>query len=86
MFSFQVKHLRQILLTDFTDPQWVPIMMKASAIVTAEGGFLSHSAIISRELGIPCVTGVGYSNIEKISEYNKIGVDGTRGLISLEEN
>ena len=71
-----------ILLTDYTDPKWVPIMMKASAIVTAEGGFLSHTAIISRELAIPCVTGVGYSNIEKLSKCDTILVDGTNGIVS----
>lgn len=57
-------------------------MMKASAIVTAEGGFLSHSAIISRELGIPCVTGIGYSNIEKLSKCETICVDGTNGVVA----
>ncbi len=47
----------QILVTDMTDPDWVPIMKKASAIVTDKGGRTSHAAIISRELGIPAVVG-----------------------------
>lgn len=51
------------------------------AIATAEGGFLSHSAIISRELGIPCVVGVGYDNIEKLSKYDSITVNGTNGTV-----
>jgi len=46
-----------ILVTDMTDPDWVPIMKIASAIVTNRGGRTCHAAIISRELGIPCVVG-----------------------------
>ena len=71
----------EILLADFTDPDWVPAMIESKGIVTAEGGFLSHSAIISRELGIPCVTGVGYSNIENLSNSKEIIVDGTNGIV-----
>ena len=70
-----------ILLADFTDPDWVPVMVESDAIVTAEGGFLSHSAIISRELGIPCITGLGYDNINKISEFDYIEVNGNNGTV-----
>jgi pyruvate,water dikinase len=47
----------EILVTDMTDPDWEPIMKIASAIVTNRGGRTCHAAIISRELGIPCVIG-----------------------------
>ncbi len=47
----------EILATDMTDPDWEPIMKIASAIVTNRGGRTCHAAIISRELGIPCVVG-----------------------------
>ncbi|MCU0679741.1 MAG: phosphoenolpyruvate synthase [Planctomycetes bacterium] len=47
----------QVLVTDMTDPDWEPIMKIASAIVTDNGGRTCHAAIISRELGIPCVVG-----------------------------
>lgn len=47
----------QVLLTDMTDPDWEPIMKIASAIVTDKGGRTCHAAIISREMGIPCVVG-----------------------------
>ncbi|MGQ9500382.1 MAG: phosphoenolpyruvate synthase [Dissulfurimicrobium sp.] len=47
----------QILVTDMTDPDWEPIMKIASAIITNKGGRTCHAAIISRELGIPCVVG-----------------------------
>lgn len=46
-----------ILITDMTDPDWVPVMKIASAIVTNRGGRTCHAAIVSRELGIPCVVG-----------------------------
>lgn len=47
----------QVLVTDMTDPDWEPIMKIASAIVTDKGGRTCHAAIVSRELGIPCVVG-----------------------------
>ena len=47
----------EILVTEMTDPDWEPIMKIASAIVTNQGGRTCHSAIVSRELGIPCIVG-----------------------------
>lgn len=47
----------QVLVTDMTDPDWEPIMKIAGAIVTDKGGRTCHAAIISRELGIPCIVG-----------------------------
>ena len=49
----------EILVTSITDPAWEPIMKKAAAIVTERGGRTCHSAIISRELGLPCIVGTG---------------------------
>ncbi len=62
-----VHHIREmdkvqagdILVTDMTDPNWEPVMKKASAIVTNRGGRTCHAAIIARELGIPAVVGCG---------------------------
>lgn len=54
----------EVLVTQITDPDWEPIMKIASAIVTDKGGRTSHAAIVSRELGIPCI--VGTSNATKI--------------------
>ncbi|MBL4712819.1 MAG: phosphoenolpyruvate synthase, partial [Gammaproteobacteria bacterium] len=48
-----------VLLTDMTDPDWEPIMKKASAIITNRGGRTCHAAIIARELGVPAVVGCG---------------------------
>jgi pyruvate,water dikinase len=48
-----------VLVTAMTDPDWVPVMKKAAAIVTDHGGRTSHAAIVSRELGIPAIVGTG---------------------------
>ena len=48
-----------ILVTEATDPDWVPIMKRAAAIITDQGGRTSHAAIVSRELGVPAVVGTG---------------------------
>ncbi|XAS64325.1 phosphoenolpyruvate synthase [Micrococcaceae bacterium Sec5.8] len=48
-----------ILVTEMTDPDWVPIMKRAAGIVTDRGGPTSHAAIVSRELGVPAVVGTG---------------------------
>ena len=49
-----------VLVTDTTNPDWVPIMRRATAIVTDRGGRTSHAAIVSRELGVPAIVGTGY--------------------------
>ena len=46
-----------VLVTDMTDPNWEPVMKRASAIVTNRGGRTCHAAIIARELGVPAVVG-----------------------------
>lgn len=56
-----------VLLTDMTDPDWEPIMKRASAIITNRGGRTCHAAIIARELGIPAVVGCGDAT-EKVAE------------------
>ncbi|MFC1678386.1 phosphoenolpyruvate synthase [Patescibacteria group bacterium] len=58
----------EILITDMTDPDWEPIMKIASAIVTDKGGRTCHAAIISREMGIPCIVGT-----ETVSKTLKTG-------------
>jgi pyruvate,water dikinase len=56
-----------VLVTDMTDPNWEPVMKKASAIVTNRGGRTCHAAIIARELGIPAVVGCGNAT-DKLQE------------------
>lgn len=69
-----------ILVTKMTDPDWVPLMKLASAIITDEGGITSHAAIVSRELGIPAVVGTKEAT-KVIHDGQEITVDATRGII-----
>jgi pyruvate,water dikinase len=76
-----------VLVTDMTDPDWEPIMKKASAIVTNRGGRTCHAAIIARELGIPAVVGCGNATAI-IANGDKITVscaEGDTGFIYGEE-
>ena len=59
--AYEISDFRkgEVLVTDKTDPDWEPIMRIASAIVTDRGGRTCHAAIVSRELGIPCIIGTG---------------------------
>jgi len=72
----------EVLVTDMTDPDWEPIMKIASAIVTDKGGRTSHAAIVSRELGIPCVVGAaGATKKIKTGDVITIDTTGSDGLI-----
>ncbi len=68
----------QVLVTEMTDPDWEPIMKIAAAIVTNRGGRTCHAAIISRELGIPCVVGT-MDGTEKVKMGQKVTVSCAEG-------
>ncbi len=73
----------EVLVTEMTDPDWEPIMKIAGAIVTNSGGRTCHAAIISRELGIPCVVGTRNAT-EKIKQGQNLTVscaEGEKGFI-----
>ena len=67
-----------VLVTDMTDPNWEPVMKRASAIVTNRGGRTCHAAIIARELGIPAVVGCGDAT-EVLSEDQPVTVSCAEG-------
>lgn len=67
-----------ILITRITDPDWVPIMKKAAAIVTESGGRTCHAAIVSRELGIPAIVGAAGA-MKKIKDGQDITIDCSQG-------
>ena len=73
---------KNILLSVFTDPDWICGINKAGAIITAMGGFLCHAAIIARELKIPCITGIGIENLKSIKD-KYVKMDGNKGIITL---
>ncbi|MEA9357571.1 phosphoenolpyruvate synthase [Bacteriovorax sp. PP10] len=80
LHSFQVG---DVLVTDMTDPDWEPVMKKASAIVTNRGGRTCHAAIISREHGVPCVVGTE-SATELLNDNQNITVscaEGDEGIV-----
>jgi pyruvate,water dikinase len=69
-----------VLVTEMTSPDYVPAMRRAAAIVTDTGGRTSHAAIVSRELGIPCVVGTGTATHE-LKTGQVVTVDGAAGKI-----
>ncbi|RJQ13461.1 phosphoenolpyruvate synthase [Candidatus Parcubacteria bacterium] len=68
----------EVLVTEITDPDWEPIMKIASAIVTDKGGRTSHAAIVSRELGIPCIVGTSNAT-RKLKNGEQITIDCSSG-------
>jgi len=72
----------EVLITGMTDPDWEPIMKIASAIITDKGGRTSHAAIVSRELGIPCIVGCENATARiKTGQAVTVDTTGTEGLI-----
>lgn len=69
-----------ILVTRMTSPSWVPVMKKATGIITNEGGRTCHAAIVSRELGIPCVVGTSTAT-EVLTDGMKVTIDGFSGKV-----
>jgi pyruvate,water dikinase len=69
-----------ILVTKMTTPSWVPAMKISSAIVTDEGGYTCHAAIVSRELGVPCIVGAGNAT-KKLKNGQIVTVDGGKGIV-----
>jgi len=69
-----------ILVTTMTSPDYVPAMEKSAAIVTNQGGSTCHAAIVSRELGIPCIVGTGNAT-ENITEGSVVTVDAVNGVV-----
>jgi len=72
----------EILIAPVTDPGWTPLFSSADAVVVDVGSPLSHAAIVSRELGIPCVLGVEQST-KRIKDGTLVTVDGTAGTVTV---
>jgi pyruvate,water dikinase len=69
-----------VLVTVMTTPDMVPAMKRASGIITDEGGVTCHAAIVSRELGIPCVVGTGDAT-KVLKENENVTLDGNKGIV-----
>ncbi len=78
--AYEITEFRkgEVLVTDKTDPDWEPIMRIASAIITDRGGRTCHAAIVSRELGIPCIIGTGDGS-KKLKTGQEVTVDCSQG-------
>lgn len=87
---FNPSHLKNIprdfiLVTGMTHPDFVPLIKMAKAIVTELGGITCHAAIISRELGIPCITGTKIAT-KVFKDGDLVEVDATRGVVRIIKN
>jgi pyruvate,water dikinase len=71
----------EVLVTHMTAPDWVPLMRRAAAIVTDSGGMTCHAAIVSRELGIPCVVGTGEAT-RVLRDGEVVTVDAGAGVVT----
>ncbi|MBI3308576.1 MAG: phosphoenolpyruvate synthase [Candidatus Melainabacteria bacterium] len=83
--SDNLEHFKEgsILVTEMTDPDWVPIMRKAAGIITDHGGRTCHAAIVSRELGIPAIVGTSDAT-QKLKDDQEVTMscaEGDHGLI-----
>jgi len=77
--SYKIKR-GNILVVEMTDPLYMHAVMKAGGIITNIGGVLSHAAIVSRELNIPCIVGTG--NATKVLKDNQLIIlDATKGEV-----
>ena len=72
-----------ILVAESTDPGWTPLFTKASGIIVAKGGVLSHSAIVAREMGIPAISGI-HNCTNRFKDGDEICLDGNNGHIRYE--
>jgi pyruvate,water dikinase len=69
-----------VLVAHMTTPDWVPLMRRAAAIVTDSGGMTCHAAIVTRELGIPCVVGTGEAT-KRLRDGEMVTVDASHGTV-----
>jgi len=69
-------------VTSMTRPEFVPLMKKAAGVVTDEGGISCHAAIISRELGIPCIIGTKTAT-RRLKDGDQVEVNADRGIVKI---
>ena len=72
----------EILVTNMTTPEFVPVLQKVGAFITDEGGITSHAAIVSRELKKPCIIGTKNAT-QKLKDGDEVEVDATNGIVKI---
>ena len=70
----------EVLVATMTNPDWVPVLRRAVALVTDGGGMTCHAAIVSRELGVPCIVGTRNAT-ETLRDGMLVTIDGARGVV-----
>lgn len=80
--QFKTFKTGEILVSNYTSPAFMSIIKKAAAIITDEGGITSHAAIVSRELGVPCVTGLKIAT-KVLYDGDLIEVDADKGIVKI---
>jgi pyruvate,water dikinase len=73
----------EILVTERTDPGWVPLYPSCSALLIERGSLLSHSAVVARELGLPAVVGISGGLMRKLKTGDRVRVDGGAGEVKI---
>jgi pyruvate,water dikinase len=73
----------EILVTERTDPGWVPLYPSCSGLLIERGSLLSHSAIVARELGLPTIVGITGGLMQKLQTGMKVKVDATKGIVTI---
>jgi pyruvate,water dikinase len=69
-----------IIVVKYSNPAWTLALLKASGIIAETGGIICHSAIVAREMGIPCIVGVDKAT-ELFKDNQKVVVNGTEGVV-----
>jgi phosphoenolpyruvate synthase/pyruvate phosphate dikinase len=75
----------EILVTERTDPGWVPLYPSCSGLLIERGSLLSHSAVVARELGLPTIVGISGGLMKKLKTGDRVRLDGARGEMRILE-
>jgi pyruvate,water dikinase len=73
----------EILVTERTDPGWVPLYPSCSGLLIERGSLLSHSAVVARELGLPTIVGISGGLMRKLETGMKVRMDATKGIVEI---
>ena len=73
----------EILVTERTDPGWVPVFPACSGLIIERGSLLSHSAVVARELGIPTVVGIEGNPLDKLEDGQMVHLDAGKGEVRI---
>jgi pyruvate,water dikinase len=73
----------EILVTEKTDPGWVPLYPSCSGLLIERGSLLSHSAVVARELGLPTIVGISGGLMQKLQTGMRVKMDAAKGIVEI---